>query len=56
MEGEHHDSNEVSPESKGEDSPASNVTPLLPNENSPQKTFKEKFREKFLSLGKKAKV
>ena len=56
MEGEHHDSNEVSPESKGEDSPASNVTPLLLNEYAPQKTFKEKFREKFLSLGKKAKV
>jgi len=56
MEGEHIDSNEISPESKGENSPASNLSPLLPNENGPQKTFKEKFREKFLSLGKKAKV
>lgn len=56
MEGEHFDSNEISPESKGENSPASNLSPLLPNENNSQKTFKEKFREKFLSLGKKAKV
>jgi hypothetical protein len=56
MEGEHDDSNEGSPEGKVENSPASNLSPLLPNENSPKKTFKEKFREKFLSLGKKAKV